>query len=659
MKKSVNSRLQFDSDGSLVSVDRIGVSGEVLRKPREVVVKREFADIYDEDYWSLCEGEQKLKPLKFSNGKTQADIVKEVCDLIKAGEKIVFIHGTCGTGKSAIALNIARELGRASIVVPVKGLQRQYEEDYRDKKHVLKKNGERMRIAMITGRDNHDSLIEPGKTCADPFLPDNIQITKNNSELLKKYYKENPFIGGKDVENVLKLRRISVAPSNPYWSPIISASYELKQLSDASMKKYRGLNNRDFIFYHRKRGCTYYDQYQSYIDGDVIIFNSAKYKIETALDRKPATDVEIIDEGDEFLDNFANQEEINLTRLARSLNQVIPDDVEIKGKVEGLIDLIKLEEKNKKALGIDEGEIFEVDDTKIGRILRKVLEPGVESEIQVDEGSYANRAVEIARDFVEFLDDSYVSFREHEDNLFVNIVTTNVSRKLKEMVDKNRAFVFMSGTLHSKEVLKNIFGLDSFRVVEAESVQQGTIEIQMSGKEFDCKYSNLNGRRKDYLTSLNACLSAVVNPVLVHVNAYSDLPTSHEVGMYGVHRIMSREKLLGLQGDDRTGRMISMFKQGMSDSLFSTKCNRGVDFPGETCRSIVFTKYPNPNVKNIFWKVLEKTHKDWYWEFYRDKARREFLQRIYRAVRSRDDHVFVLSPDLRVINAVRDLQRDQ
>ena len=93
-----------------------------------------------------------------------------------------------------------------------------------------------------------------------------------------------------------------------------------------------------------------------------------------------------------------------------------------------------------------------------------------------------------------------------------------------------------------------------------------------------------------------------------------------------------------------------------SPSLFSTKCSRGVDFPGETCNSIVFTKYPNPNVSDTFWKVLQQTHKDHYWEFYKDKAWREFLQRIYRALRSRDDNVVILSPDLRVLQAVRKLQ---
>ena len=101
---------------------------------------------------------------------------------------------------------------------------------------------------------------------------------------------------------------------------------------------------------------------------------------------------------------------------------------------------------------------------------------------------------------------------------------------------------------------------------------------------------------------------------------------------------------------------VSLFKNGLNDTLFTTKCSRGVDFPGKMCNSIIFTKYPNPNVSDIFWKILKKNHEEHYWDFYKDKARREFLQRIYRGLRSKDDHVYVLSPDIRVIQSVREIQ---
>jgi len=618
-----------------------------------------FQQINDNSTWSLHENNTPLKPIVFSNGKTQEDVVKEVVDLAKSGKKIIFIHGVCGSGKSAVALNIARLMGKTSIVVPVKGLQRQYEEDYTAKKYLLKQNGKKMKIAMITGRDNHDSIIEPGKSCADAYLPDTIKITEKNYLKLKEYYENNPFAKTKALPDLKLLKRISIAPTNPYWSPIVNASFEMP-IRDAKKKKYQGLEGKEFIFYHRKPGCSYYDQYQSYIDADVIIFNAAKYKIETMLDRKPATEVEIIDEADEFLDNFSTQEELNLTRLSNALQNLAPDSPESREIIDSILDLIKLEEKNKSALGIDENKLFEIKDTQIEKIIKLLTKSKeVEAEISFDELNYGNKALEIAYMFKELLDETYITFRKYENALIASLVSTNLSKRFQEIVSKNKTIVLMSGTLHSPIVLREIFGIEDFAMVEAETINPGTIEIQMTGKEFDCSYSKLKAipnSKEKYLQALSICMEKAKKPILVHVNAFEDLPGEQEKMQYGITNLQSKERLKQLQMDDKTGRMISMFKSKLSDNLFTTKCSRGVDFPGEMCNSIIFTKYPNPNVRGVFWKILEKTHQKYYWDFYRDKARREFLQRIYRAVRSKNDHVYILSPDIRVLNAVKELQ---
>src|SRR3989344_2857321 len=178
-------RMKFDSQGKLVAVDgssdafgNRGNSGRgekkkydiwekgeeeegngeerILRKSEERVL-RKVEGAADSGYWSLYRNGKKLEPLKFSNGKSQEDVVKEIVELIRGGNKAIFLHGMCGTGKSAIALNIARVLGKASIVVPVKGLQRQYEEDYMGQMYVAKENGEELKISIITGREYHDS----------------------------------------------------------------------------------------------------------------------------------------------------------------------------------------------------------------------------------------------------------------------------------------------------------------------------------------------------------------------------------------------------------------------------------------------------------------------------------------------------------------------
>ncbi len=671
-------RIQFDSAGRIIGVDN-KLASFPMHKIQENYEDEEkfdsslktsdslsfmkdesFDNVTDSSSWSLYADKNKLPPLKFSNGKTQEDVVNEVIDLVKKGKKIIFLHGVCGTGKSAIALNIARILGRTSVVVPVKNLQKQYEEDYTSKKYVLKKNGQKMKIAMITGRDNHDSVIFPGVSCADQNLPDTIKLTEKNLYKLEEYYLKNPYIKNKEIPEIKNLRRIAIAPANPYWSPILPAEIELPVLRDAKKKMYRGLNGKDFVFYHRKAGCSYYDQYLAYLQADVIIFNAAKYKIEVSLDRKPATEIEIIDEADEFLDNFSMQDSLNLTRLSSSLSSIAPENPEARIIVETIENLLGLEEKNKQALGVDENKIHPIKETQWEKILKLFLKhPEVEAEIAIDEMHYANRALEVSKNFTDFLEDTYMTYKRIDKDIFVNFVTTNLSKKFEEIVQKNKAMVMMSGTLHSATVLKEIFGVKDFEIVEAESIHQGTIEIHRTGKEFDCRYSNFNSgihTREQYLQVLSLCVEKAKRPTLVHVNAFEDLPTEYEIQKLGLSNLVSKERLLSMQLEDKTGSMVSAFKSKKTDILFTTKCSRGVDFPGEMCNSVVFTKYPNPNVNGVFWKILQKTHEKYFWDFYRDKARREFLQRIYRALRSQSDHVYVLSPDSRVLDATKSLQ---
>tara|TARA_Y100000310_G_C20685645_1_gene818760 strand:- start:298 stop:2340 length:2043 start_codon:yes stop_codon:yes gene_type:complete len=676
-------RLEFDSEGKFVGIGASKVKAgrrsfgsqkygnkDYNRSDENVDLKtsdslqflkeeKEVEDIFSRDYWSLLENGKQIEPLKFSNGKTQEDLVKEIASLIEQGEKIIFLHGACGTGKSAIALNLARVLGKASVVVPVKALQKQYEEDYLDKKYLLR-GGEKLKLAVITGKDNHDSVIFPGKSCADPSLPENIKITEKNRGQVLEYYKDNPIIKNKDVDDVRKLKRLSIAPSNPYWSPILPASFDLSLFKGVPKKRYTGCDGREYMFYHRKRGCSYYDQFLAYFQADVILYNSAKYKSELSIGRKPETEIDIIDEADEFLDGLFQQEEINLTRLANSMKGVKSDYDKTEHDIDKIMKLINNEETNKRALGIDEDKVYHVRDTKILEIL-KILSSNeeLESEIVLDEGSYANRVLEASKHFKDVFQELYLTYRKNDDdNLLIKLVSTNLKSAVDEMIGKSKALVFMSGTLHSDEVLKHIYGLENYKVVEAETINQGSIDIVRTGKEFDCKYANFASKRynrEDYLRALESVVDKAETPLLVHVNAFQDLPNENEKSDLSLE-LMSSEKLRKTQWEDRVGNAVSIFKQGLSDVLFTTKCARGVDFPGDTCKSMVFTKYPNPNISDTFWKILKETHPDYFWEFYRDKAWREFLQRIFRGLRSKEDHIRVLSPDLRVLESVRKLQ---
>ncbi|MHA1574983.1 MAG: helicase C-terminal domain-containing protein [Alphaproteobacteria bacterium] len=662
--------------------------------------------------WNLYEGEKFLEPLKFSNGKTQEDIVKEVMGEIENGKKVIFIHGVCGSGKSGIALNLAREMGKTSIVVPGKNLQSQYKNDYENKKYLLKKSkfedidleknpelvkicekekSEKLKIAVITGRNNHickfleddESIIpkitrETNATLHDIFgkerevlkkekrkkdlsadnwdLPCKIEIKEKNFPRIKQYLKKNQNIKQSDFNKAKEVRRMSVASICPYWSPVVSDTYELKGPTFNSAKKrtYEGLAQNNYVFYSRKKGCPFYEQFNSYLDSDVIVFNALKYKLETALNRKPKTKIEIIDECDEFLDSLTNQRSINLDRVLNSLNYVFSSEdfaLKIKKEMTEIILHMKRDVRiNTAALS---GEIIPLKKTGIYDLI-KMAKKNPEFFETIDEENYLFDFEETAKMFGDFMSETFVTFEKNENTLKASLVTTNLEKRFGEMLEKNNIFVLMSGTLHSKEVLEHIFGLRDFITIDAETTALGQIEVKKTGMEMDCRYANFKSKkysREEYLRALSKSVEVAKKPCLVHVNAFNDLPSSSEIAEYDLFNLVDREKLIEEQFRDKTGVLVKEFKAGNKTVLFSTRASRGVDFPGNECNSIVFTKYPNPNVKDPFYKILSQTNPDYYWEFYRDKAKRELWQRVYRGVRSNTDHVYVLSPDSRVLDA--------
>ena len=357
--------------------------------------------------WSLYNQEKYLEPLVFSNGKSQLDVVKETIKAINEGHKIIFIKGICGTGKSAIALNLAKEFGKTSIVVPIKPLQKQYEEDYTDKLYVLKDNGEKLKISVIDGRNNHKCLFKGDCMADDKTLPCNIEIKKENIDLIKSYINRNPFVDLENFENIKDIRRKSIAPACPHWSPIICKDwFEYGYtLEDAKELDYVGLNNKMFTYHKRKEGCGYYEQFISYINSEVIIFNSKKYELENIMDRKPASEVEIIDECDEFLDNLANEKKINLDRLSKTFTDIKTDNLDLKELTIEINDLVIEILKDKKIMGyIEHKDLLIIKDSKIMDLLKYFLDnKNLVDETEEETSDYLYGVYEIAKTFENFI----------------------------------------------------------------------------------------------------------------------------------------------------------------------------------------------------------------------------------------------------------------
>ena len=435
--------------------------------------------------------------------------------------------------------------------------------------------------------------------------------------------------------------------------PVLPSKYDLKYFEEKHKKKYEGLSNTQFIIHAGKSGCPFYEQFNAYLDADVIVFNSLKYKFETILNRKPKTEVEIVDECDEFLDSFSNSKTIHVEKLGYSLGQLLLQEKSLMPIISELQEiLLYLKNDTRINNAIKTGEIIPIKETGVYDLL-KTIAKNPELTLDVDDDNYLTKVEETAKMFEDLLDEAYITITKQEQSILIHVVTTNLEKKFKEMLDKNKVFVLMSGTLHSEEVLKNIFGLTDYSIVDAEVESQGEITIKRSKKEIDCKYSNfreLIHTREQYLRLLDESVKVAKKPCLIHVNAFSDLPSEKEKREYELNNLISQDEIKKNQEINVEHQVIEEFKRGDRSILFSTKVSRGIDFPGEECNSIVFTKYPNPDVSEAFWKILMKTKPQHYWSFYKDKAHRELLQKIYRGLRFKGDTVEVLSPDKRVLD---------
>lgn len=601
-----------------------------------------------------------LEPLCFSNGKTQQEVVGEVMQAIAEGHKIIFVHGVCGSGKSAMALNLANNFKRTSIIVPIKSLQEQYEIDYTKKMFVVKANKKPLSISIIKGRNNFPCNFSHGKTADDQSIPCTIELREKNTPQIFSYLEQNELVDANDFTNISEVRRMNVAPTCPYWAPMMPSNVEPKFLGEHKKIKFDTVSGKEFALFQRKRGCPYYEQYESYAHSDVLIFNATKYLIECALGRKPKTDIEIIDECDEFLDSFANEKRINLNRLYTAMSRLMPNDQDKKVALKELLNLVNDLIYNKNY----DCECEKIEPTRYNDLFEKILEnPNLAED---EEFNYYNTVLEVAKSFEGILDSTYVAVDRYipekkQDTLFgaknvdeqvtITLVSINLAEKFKELLAMNKVFVMMSGTLHEAQVVKDIFGIDTFKIIEAENKTPGEIKKVKTGLERNCSYANFNSgsiTRLQYLKILDASIGKATRPTLVHVNAFSDLPSEKEQLQHKFHNLITREQLHEEQRQAQ--KIIREFHEGKKDILFTTKCSRGVDFADDKCRSIIMTRFPYPNISGLFWKILKKEQPDKFMEFYLDKARRELIQKVARGVRNKTDWVELLSPDSRVMN---------
>lgn len=357
-------------------------------------------------------------------------------------------------------------------------------------------------------------------------------------------------------------------------------------------------------------------------------------------------DIEVFDEADLFLDSLTMKTVLSarkvdmLVKEAKTVRDSLASDDASKGDR-----ILRIAEDFKRSFSgflekRNDNTPYDYDD-EAGSVIHaltnllKTLDTDLSNSILIE----IKRILEY-QDMVSY----YISWYNPKVTFFIPQPEIILKEFLSNSAEKT---LFMSATLQSNKVLKSIFGLDDFGFVAGETKQPGKLYVRRVGREKSVNHSNWKqgGFQEEYWRTLSKILVTSKRPTLVQVHSFKYLPDDNRYP-----DIPSRKSI---KEDDQEESLKSFIRGGRS-LIFSTKTDRGVDLPDDTCRSIVLTKYPFPDLNDPVLRVMRKRMSDVpFWNYYRDIAKREFYQQIGRGLRSEDDWLEVWSPDMKVHEELR------
>ncbi|GEM_PF-936791 len=465
------------------AVERLSVQVAIDREKFETDSKRnqnfeEKEDRSDINIGLYNRGGNRLNPLKYSTGKTQAEVIEEILEAFEKTD-LVFLKGVVGSGKSVIGIRIALEFGGGTVSVPTKVLSHQYQDDYEDDKYFLKKTGEKAQIRVLKGRRNFicpyiDNKYPQSeyKSCQNRSLPCSRPLGREES-------------------------RLDAVQKCPYWGFIFPTSSPLKNRSE-HIGSYRSLSGRHSLLMSEGENCPYWNQFKSYLEADVNVMNSKKWEVEAMIGRLPLSDVTIVDEADAWLDGLSSRTSLNEKKIGRLINTLRDDGL---GEEAGMV----------RSVWSDYEEGFE-DPMPLVENLVEILE-------KIELGS--NVFWQLKR-ILDFKDE--IVAEEEEGGITYYIPDPEpVLSKLRDRVGGK--WLFMSATIQDMEVLNQIYGIDPV-IIEGEVKFPGRLVQRRIGSERAVsnrrwkKYSF----RKLYERIRDQILKKAKRPCFVPVHATKYLP---------------------------------------------------------------------------------------------------------------------------------------
>lgn len=547
-------------------------------------------EIYSlKEVWGLCKNGLVVEPRKYSNGKTQEDVIIEILDAFRMTDTVLLLGGV-GTGKSAIAIHVSAIMGNGKgiIVVPTKALEKQYVNDYGGGKFSVIIDGKRVNFSYIMGRNNFRCLYNKRAKASNQNLPCTV-----------------PLYTGK----YKGMRRVDVAKVCPHWCPIVDddlLDIYLDELHDVKdVLSYDSVRGKKHIIIRSKGPCPFYSQFISYARNHVILMNSSMWEKETFLRRKPRTALEVVDEGDAWLDSLTMDRVVNVKVVQRLMDEYSENE-EVRKSLEELHRYIV------EVLIEFDGYFGEVNET-----IRDLL-------LEYDE-VMSDITGKITFAYLLSIGDVWVKVSRREG--IVKVYIPDPSRTYEAIRELSaRKMLLMSATFQRPEVLREVYGIRDFEIVYGETKFPGTVYLMKTGKEMPVNNKNWSDEsfRREYFEYVREMVDRAKKPTLVQVHAKKYVPEEVSKRSLKDVRIVSEE----------------------FEVAWSTVARRGLDLEGDRCRSICILKFPFPDLKDEKLVAMRlRLGEERFRKYYIDLAIRELIQQVGRAVRSEEDWVEVWSPD--------------
>ncbi len=438
--------------------------------------------------------------------------------------------------------------------------------------------------------------------------------------------------------------------------------------------------------------CPYYKQFYSYVESDVIVFNSSKWALETKMGRKPKVKVEIVDEGDYWLDGQAKTIEL----LRSSIDRVFPANnkmKQIKTSALAYFDMsfkkIKGDIERSKSDGVgiisakDYKELFYTIDVFLNEYKKQYDdEDSIEQKLS---------DIETIREYADVASLSYVEGKRAETKT-INVFIPYPDKLLGELFkSSSKNIILMSGTMHGSSVLSNLFGInrDNYIVdiLDGRKEHPGKLKCIQPPRNSPMsmvKVTYTTWQSEDFRNYYNQVLNYILDQLKIHVDRITGKPGDAKIIVltpakkyaegilkrpdvfvdFARARVNYDEDIIKSEIDtnlsdyvDNTLEDIRKIKntdieldgdvlRTDKQIIVSTRMIRGTDLKDNKCRAIVMTKWPVGDISDGYLQAIKKRFGDKiFWDIVRDKASREAVQYVSRGLRHDADWAFFATVD--------------